>query len=112
MPMMRLPGGWGEQLAGIGRAVADPLGRLRYGVPTSEKEAFAREAMSSKIGDFSEGQAPSDRAASGYLFERAYPELQKRAQPWIDAARIGWFGDTPEEQSYASYGANLSRLGR
>ncbi len=97
--------GWGSKLA-------DQLGRLRYGVPTSEKEAFARQEMAPMIGDESEDLANSDRAAAGYMFAEQWPRVQEAVQPWVDRARIGWGGDTPEEQSYATYGANLAKLRR
>ena len=89
--------------------ILDALGYLRYGKSTADKEGFARSTVAPYLKDNSASQSKSDRTASGYLFTREHPEIQEKLQPWVDAARIGWFGDTPEEQSYATLGANLAK---
>ena len=89
----------------------DQIGRLRYGVPTSEKERIALSgtlpgAPAANTQDASEAQ----RYASGYLFAKEHPALAELVQPAVDTARIGWFGDSPELQSYATAGANSARI--
>jgi hypothetical protein len=89
---------------------ADQLGRLRYGVPTSEKERLALSgSLPGSPSAATEDASEAERYASGYLFAREHPVLQALVQPTVDAARIGWFGDSPELQSYATAGANAGR---
>jgi hypothetical protein len=89
----------------------DQFGRIRYGVPTSEKE---RMALTGELpGSPSAAKADpleAERYASGYLFAKQHPALAEVVQPVVDRVRIGWFGDSPELQSYAQAGANAARI--
>lgn len=86
----------------------DVLGNLRYGMPTSEKEA---RALRSPVPEQDTENMPnSQRAMAGQLFQETHPTLAPMVRPWVDAARIAWFGDTPEQQSWATYGANRAQL--
>jgi len=98
---------------GFTEALADWLGKVRYGDEGgSGKEVFAREKVAPFIKDKTADLARSERFASGHEFARNHPKLSDTVQPWVDAARIGWFGDSPEEQSYATYGANVAKTKR
>jgi hypothetical protein len=91
------------------RGGADELGRLRYGVPTSEKErlALTQSLPGAPVPDADAAEA--ERYASGYLFAREHPVLSEVAQPVVDRIRTGWAGDSPELQSWATAGASAAR---
>jgi len=88
----------------------DLLGKLRYGMPTSQKEAVALQgslpgAPPVRGADAAEAQ----RYAAGYLHARQYPQASRLSVPLAALIR-GLFGESPELQSYAAQGANMGRL--
>src|SRR3989304_7604207 len=87
----------------------DVLGRLRYGVSTSEKERLARSReLPGAPKDTSPEQATADRYAAGFLFARQHPTLAPLVQPMVDRLKTSdlpfFGGESPEAQSYASQG--------
>lgn len=110
--------------AAVGSVVEDPLdqlGRLRYGVPTSEKERLARTGELPGAPTYNptlsdeENMERADRYASGYLFGKARPQVSSFIQPLIDMLKTSdlpaFGGSSPELQSYASEGARRGRFG-
>lgn len=88
----------------------DQAGRIRYGVPTSEKEALARSgSLPGAPEDFSAGQEKADRYASGFLFGQEHPYISQMVQPLVNRIKTSDLpflgGSSPELQSYASEGA-------
>lgn len=95
----------------------DIPGRLRYGVPTSRKEALASaRALPGAPKDDSADQDVANRYAAGYMFAQQHPHLAPLVQPFVDAIKtsdlplIG--GASPELQSYAVEGMNRALLER
>lgn len=95
--------------------VFDLAGYLRYGMPTSEKEALALRgdlpgAPPAASADAEEAQ----RYAAGYLFGKAHPTIAPVVQPFVDALKntgIPGMGKVPfitegrpELQDYAGRG--------
>lgn len=110
---MPISGGPANLLEGL----ADQFGRLRYGVPTSEKERLARTRGSLPgMPPVSESAEESDRYASGYLFGQTWPRLAPEIQSLIDRIKVSDLplvgGSTPELQSYATQGVNAGRRAR
>lgn len=97
--------------------IPDQFGRLRYGVPTSEKERLARtgELPGSPAADTMDS-SEADRYASGYLFGRTWPNLSRLIQPAVDTLKTSslplFGGESPEMQSYATAGGNAGRTSR
>lgn len=90
----------------------DVFGRLRYGVPTSEKEAIAiRGDLPGAPVDHTADQDAANRYASGFLFAQEHPTLAPMVMPFVDRVRTGLFGDSPEMQSYATAGMNQALMG-
>ncbi len=99
------------------RDLADPIGYLRYGMSTADKEVLARNgSLPGAPVDKSEEQKVADRYAAGYLFTRQWPTLGPILQPVAnmidtDTGIINPFGgSSPELQSYASEGQNHAML--
>lgn len=89
----------------------DLFGKLRYGRSTAEKEAIAaKRALPGAPYDPSADQEIANRYASGYLFAENYPRLAPAVMPVVNMARTGWFGDSPEVQSYANAGMNRALM--
>lgn len=87
----------------------DVLGQLRYGVPTSQKEALAAQgALPGAPQDPTAEQERANRYASGYLFGQQWPNVAPAVQPWVDRIKTSNLpflgGSSPELQSYASQG--------
>lgn len=89
--------------------VADQFGRIRYGVPTSEKERLAREGNLPGAPDPAQGVEEADRYASGFLSGQTWPAASDIIQPLVDRVKTSdlpfFGGDDPELQSYASEGS-------
>jgi len=88
----------------------DIAGRLRYGVPTSEKEAAARRGdLPGAPVDNTADQARADRYAAGYLFGKAHPTIAAAVMPIVSQLKTSDLpvlgGSSPELQSYALQGA-------
>ncbi len=104
----------GEALTKWLSSAADQAGRMRYGVPTSEKERLAASgSLPGAPQDQSADQGAANRYASGYLFGQAHPTLAPMVQPAVDMLKTsdlpGIGGESPEAQSYASHGVAMSR---
>ncbi len=89
---------------------ADQLGRLRYGVPTSEKERLARTGeLPGAPSPLTTGVEEQDRYASGFLSGQTWPNASELFQPLVDRVKTSdlpfFGGDSPELQSYASEGS-------
>jgi hypothetical protein len=82
----------------------DQGGRVRYGVPTSEKEAMAiRGEIPGHVpanDNTMLGQDIEQRRAAAYLFGKTWPWLGPNWQPYIDKFRSGE-GDDPRVISVA-----------
>lgn len=87
----------------------DQAGRLRYGVPTSVKEAMARSGSLPGAPQPDADAEEADRYASGYLFAKAHPKISKAVQPLVSRLKVSdlplFGGATPELQSFADAGA-------
>lgn len=95
----------------------DIPGRLRYGVPTAEKEALASSrALPGAPVDNSADQDIANRYAAGYLFAKQHPHLAPIVQPFINALKTSdlplFGGASPELQSYAQAGMNAAMTHR
>lgn len=111
---------WFEALRDKASDVADQAGRIRYGVPTSEKERLARTGSLPGAPSGADAET-ADRYAAGYLTTRQHPSLYPAIAPYIDATKtsapadiLGALlgGDTPTVQSYATSGMNQALLDR
>jgi hypothetical protein len=88
------------------RDLLDPLGELRYGVPTSEKERIAvSRALPGAPEDPSAEQDVANRYAAGYLFAQQHPEIAPRLLPIVSTIKA-LFGTDPDLQSWAHAGMN------
>lgn len=107
----------GTGAAALLSSLADQFGRLRYGVPTSEKERLARTPGALPGAPRADADAEeADRYASGYLFGQTWPRLAPVLQPYIDRLKVSDVpllgGSSPELQSYATQGVAMGRRGR
>ena len=90
----------------------DVLGQLRYGVPTSEKEALAASGeLPGAPVDRTADQERANRYASGYLFAQQHPTLAPATLPMVNFVH-GLFGDDPALQSQATAGMNRGLVER
>jgi hypothetical protein len=91
------------------RDYLDLLGQLRYGMPTSEKEALAAKGslLGAPVGASAE-QDRGNRYAAGYPFGKQSPRLAPTVQGRVDRIKTSDLpllgGSSPELQSYASEG--------
>lgn len=86
--------------------LADILGNLRYGMPTSQKEALAISGtLPGAPKDMTADQTAANRYAAGYLFTRRHPDLAQYAIPAASFIH-GLFGDNEAIQSQAHAGMN------
>jgi len=101
--------------------LVDLGGYLRYGMPTSQKEAIAASGtLPGAPKDTSVDQGPANRYASGFLFQKAHPTLAPILQgaadlvhayvPQMGSADPSAGDKEADLQSYATAGANAARL--
>lgn len=94
-------------------SLLDFVGRLRYGMPTDQKEALAASGtLPGAPVDRSADQAAANRYASGYLFTKNHPTIAPMVMPLVSQLRTstlpGFGGDSPELQSLAISGMNTA----
>lgn len=103
-------------IMGAIRDILDQAGRLRYGVPTSEKERLARAGALPGAPEPDEDAEEADRYASGYLFSAAHPTLSRVVQPLVSRLKVSdlpaFGGSSAELQSFADAGAAMARRGK
>lgn len=95
--------------------LTDLLGYLRYGMPTSQKEALAASgALPGAPKDNTVNQDAANRYAAGFLFQRAHPTLAPIVQPLVNQIKTSTLpllgGSSPELQSQATAGANAAAV--
>jgi len=94
----------------------DQAGRLRYGVPTSEKERLARSGELPGSPEADADAEEADRYAAGFLFSKKHPDLSAALQPLISRLKVSktplFGGSSPELQSYADFGSSMGRRTR
>lgn len=104
----------GNMLASSFSGLADQFGRLRYGVPTSQKEVQALSGTLPGAPTPTEDAEEAQRYASGYLFQEANPTIAPTIQDIVNLIKVSdlpfFGGSSPELQSYAVHGANMARL--
>lgn len=87
----------------------DLPGYLRYGMPTSGKEAVAAGGgLPGAPYDPSANQDVGNRYAAGYLFGKQWPNFSQYAMPVVNFIH-GLAGDSSNLQSYANQGVNNGR---
>ena len=92
--------------------MANQAGRLRYGMPTSEKEVIARQRSLPGAPEVDSDAEEADRYAAGYLFRKNRPRASKALQWLASRANVSdmpfFGGSKPELQSYADAGATAA----
>lgn len=92
--------------------LADPLGQLRYGMSTADKEAAAgRHDLPNAPKDQEyENDERTQRHAAGYYFTKRYPNAAPILMPAINFLKTSsapiFGGDSADLQSYAQDGMN------
>ena len=91
------------------RDLLDFAGRIRYGMPTSEKERLAvTGALPGAPEDKTVDQTAANRYSSGFLFALEHPTLAAAIQPVVSQIKVSDLpilgGSSPELQSYADSG--------
>ncbi len=104
-------GGFGEGLYDL----ADQFGRLRYGVPTSEKErmAVSGEVPGAQPIQYNDRDvARENRRAAAYLFGKTWPRLAPVIQPAINRFKDYAPFFTDDEDSEALHNIALEAVRR